>query len=111
MDHGEEAYDFRDSFGRQNDPIKTKDILHYQNDVPFVIWFSSKYASTYPDVVKRLQQATTRPMMLDQLGHLIFDLARIDTKAYRPSLDVISSDYKCPPRITYNNVDYDKICK
>lgn len=110
-DHGEEAYDFRSSFGRQNDPVKTKNILHYQNDVPFVIWFSDKYESTYPDVVSRIRKAASRPMMLDLLGHLIFDLARIDSPVYRSVRDVISPDYHCPPRITYNNVDYDKVCK
>ncbi len=110
-DHGEEAYDFRSSFGRQNDPIKTKEILHYQNDVPLIVWYSNKYANTFPEVVERIQKATKRPMMLDLLGYMIFDLARIDTKLYRSNLDVLSANYCCPPRITYNNVDYDKICK
>lgn len=110
-DHGEEAYDFRSSIGRQNDPHKTKDILHHQNDVPLIVWYSNKYASTFPDLVERIKKASSRPIMLDLLGYMIFDLARIDTSLYRSNLNVFSANYRCPPRITYNNVDYDKICK
>lgn len=110
-DHGEEAYDFRNSFGRQNDLVKTKEILHYQNDVPLVVWYSDTYAGNYPDVVQRIQQATARPMMLDILGYMIFDLARINSSIYRSNLNILSNDYKCPPRITYSDVNYDEVCK
>lgn len=110
-DHGEEAYDFRNCFGRQNDPVKNKDILHYQNDVPLVVWFSSKYAFEHPDVVTRLKQSAMRPMMLDLIGHMLLDIAQVKTEVYQSSHNVLSSDYHCPPRITYGNVDYDKVCR
>ena len=110
-DHGEEAYDFRDNIGRQNDPVKTKEILHCQNDVPLVVWHSDSFAKKHPDIVQRIRQAAPRPMMIDLLGYMVLGMAKVDTPVYRSDRDVLSPEYRCPPRITYNNVDYDKVCK
>ena len=112
-DHGEEVYDYRENSGRDDwgmgsDP---RQVLRWQYMVPFVVWCSDKYAATHPDIIKQLQNATSRPAMLDNACQLLFHLSDLKTPYYNKTRDVLSSDYVCPKRILNESIDCDSLIK
>ena len=112
-DHGEEVYDYRENSGRDDwgmgsDP---RQVLRWQYMVPFVVWCSDKYAATHPDIIKQLQNATSRPAMLDNVCQLLFHLSDLKTPYYNKTRDVLSSDYVCPKRILNESIDCDSLKK
>lgn len=112
-DHGEEVYDYRENSGRDDwgmgsDP---RQVLRWQYMVPFVVWCSDKYAVTHPDIIKQLQNATSRPAMLDNVCQLLFHLSDLETPYYNKTRDVLSSDYVCPKRILNESIDCDSLKK
>lgn len=112
-DHGEEVYDYRENSGRDDwgmgsDP---RQVLRWQYMVPFVVWCSDKYAATHPDNIKQLQNATSRPAMLDNVCQLLFHLSDLKTPYYNKTRDVLSSDYVCPKRILNESIDCDSLIK
>ena len=93
-DHGEEVYDYRENFGRDDwglgsDP---RQVLHYQYMVPFMVWCSDKYAARHPANIKQLRGATDRPAMLDNVCQLLFHLSGLQTPFYHPQRDILSPD-------------------
>lgn len=112
-DHGEEAYDYRDNYGRDawgmgKNPAQ---VIRWQYMVPFVVWCSDKYMTHNPDVVERLKNATSRPGMLDNVCHILFSLSGLKNPYYNDSRDLLSPSYHCPKRIINGNVDSDSITK
>lgn len=112
-DHGEEVYDYRENSGRDDwgmgsDP---RQVLRWQYMVPFVVWCSDKYAATHPDIIKQLQNATSRPAMLDNVCQLLFHLSDLKTPYYNKTRDVLSSNYVCPKRILNESIDCDSLKK
>lgn len=110
-DHGEEVYDYRENSGRDDwgmgsDP---RQVLRWQYMVPFVVWCSDKYAATHPDIIKQLQNATSRPAMLDNVCQLLFHLSDLKTPYYNKTRDVLSSDYVCPKRLLNEKIDCDSL--
>lgn len=110
-DHGEEVYDYRDNYGRDdwsmgNDP---QQVLRYQYMVPFVVWCSDKYLTLHPEMAEQLKKATHKPFMLDNTCHLLFRLAHLLTPYYNNSRDILSPDYHCPKRIINDQFDYDEV--
>ncbi len=93
-DHGEECYDYRDSFGRgQFDPETQPEGLHCQFDVPFMIWCSDKYMERHPDVVDDIRQSVHKPFRTDEICHVLFHLSGLKTGYYRPECDLLSPQY------------------
>ena len=109
-DHGEEVYDFRDSCGRQHGAL-TKNLVRYQFEIPFMIWCSDRFRENYPELCSLIASSVHRPLMTDNLCHLLFHLAGIETQAYISSRDVISPDYKCPKRLINDKVEYDEVMR
>ncbi len=112
-DHGEEVYDYRENSGRDDwgmgsDP---RQVLRWQYMVPFVVWCSDKYAATHPGIIKQLQNATSRPAMLDNVCQLLFHLSDLKTPYYKKTRDVLSSDYVCPKRLLNESIDCDSLKK
>ena len=110
-DHGEEVYDYRDNYGRDdwsmgNDP---QQVLRYQYMVPLVVWCSDKYLTLHPEMAEQLKKATHKPFMLDNTCHLLFRLAHLLTPYYNNSRDILSPDYHCPKRIINDQFDYDEV--
>ena len=106
-DHGEEIYDFRDAKGRNLDFEKNKNVIKYQNDIPFVIWCSDKYKQKYPDIIKDIENATDRKGMSDNVCQLLFKIAHIHTTIYKSNKDISSPNYQQTKRIVYDSYDYD----
>ena len=106
-DHGEEIYDYRDSRGRVASGINAN-LLRYQYDIPFFIWYSDKFKQKHMDVVYRIEKSVNRPFTSDNLCHLLFDIGSIKTVYRKSDRDLISPTYKCRKRIVNDSYDYDK---
>lgn len=106
-DHGEEVYDWRPSMGRKVDSM-SKDVVKYQFDIPFMVWCSDRYKAKYPKRVKAIRAALNRPMPSDITCNMLFHLAGMKTKYYRPRLDILNKEYKCPKRIINDKWDITK---
>lgn len=93
-DHGENVYDIGDCVGRLYD-------IPYFYDIPFMIWCSDKYKEQHADIVEAIQKSVDKPLISDNLCHLLMRLGGIKSVYYHESRDVLSSQYICPPRKYY----------
>lgn len=110
-DHGDEAYDYRDHCGRRTVKNPDAQLLHCQNDVPFMVWCSDYYIAHHPQLYEQLKAAANRPGMNHDAAHLMLRLAGINTPYYLPQCDISSPNYKPQPRIVYGKYNYDEIVK
>lgn len=109
-DHGEEIYDFRDHYGRTQEPTKTVELLKYQYEIPFMIWYSDKYKSNHPLVLNNVAAAVDRPFMNDNVCQILFGLAGLTTKYYHPERDILSPKFKAyDHRNVQNSINYEQI--
>jgi heptose-I-phosphate ethanolaminephosphotransferase len=90
-DHGEEVYDYRDAYGRNQEEI-TKYVL----DVPFMVWFSREYRDARD--VGPLESYRDRPFRLDDTIHSIIDIAGLKTRFFDPSRSIFSESYQMRAR-------------
>lgn len=94
-DHGEEIYDYRDSYGRVDFDAKTAKIgYRYQYEVPFMIWCSDKYQQKYPHIVSEMKKALHQPFRTDEICQVLFHIAQLHTPYYRGKYDVLSAGYE-----------------
>ena len=110
-DHGEEVYDYRPSYGRDDWELgdNARLSLQYQYCVPFMVWCSDLYRERHPETMEQLEKAVERPLMLDNTCHLLFSLAGLKTPYYHNTRDVLSDSYHCPPRLVNDKDNYDSI--
>lgn len=101
-DHGEDIYDTGDNLGRKVDSKQCYEI-------PFMIWCSDKYKEKHADIVEYIQKSVDKPLMSDNLCHLLMRLGGVKSDYYHVTRDVLSSQYECPSRIVANRIDYDKL--
>ncbi len=108
-DHGEEVYDYRDSFGRVKfEPEEQPQGLHCQYDVPFMIWCSDKYKECHPEVVDDIRRSLRKPFRTDEICQVLFHLADLKTAYYRPECDLLSNSYIKYRRTVGDGIRYDK---
>lgn len=116
-DHGDEVYDFRDHVGRSYD-FKTggRQAIHHQMDIPFLIYSSDSCRSAHPLLCAKVERATNRPFMTDDLPHMLLEIGCIATPSYVPTRSLINEQYNVgrprkPRAITPTvTVDYDVLC-
>lgn len=110
-DHGDEVYDYRDSFGRSHESIITKQRAMCQYEVPFMIWMSDKYKETHRGLVNQIEESVNRPFMTDDLPHLMLDLAGIECEWYDSSRSLINNQYNMNRKrlLEDSKQDYDEI--
>ena len=116
-DHGDEANDFRPHIGRA---FNLNEIgapgLHCQLDVPFMIYLTDSCRVRHPNLEQKIAAATRLPFMLDDLPHLLLDIAGISTPWYQPSRSIINENYNSQRRriidgySTTSPIDYDSVC-
>ena len=116
-DHGDEANDYRPHIGRDfNLNAAGAPGLHCQLDVPFLIYLTDSCRVRHPNLEQKIAAATRLPFMLDDLPHLLLDIAGISTPWYQPSRSIINENYKSQRRriidgySTTSPIDYDSIC-
>lgn len=107
-DHGEEVYDYRDSYGRISDGM-SRNQIKYLHEIPFIVWCSESFRNSYTETMKLIDKSVDRPFMIDNLYHMLLHLGNIRTKYYHSDRDIISSDFKPRKRIIVDQYDYDSI--
>lgn len=109
-DHGEELYDFRDHYGRTQERVKTRDMLKYQYEIPFMIWCSDYYMEKHPDLVSNIASAVDKPFMNDNVCQILMGLVGMKTKYYNPKRDLLSPQYEpYHHRIVQKSINYEAI--
>ena len=106
-DHGEEVFDY-DHRDHRPQAIFTPQVLLSEYRIPMWIWCSKEYAKHHPNIVSRIKQSVNKPFMTDDLSHLIFDLAGINSNDFHPERSVISPNYDTHrKRMIGPNYDHD----
>lgn len=110
-DHGDEVYDYRDVVGRTHEPVKQKQALKYQYEIPMVLWCSDQFIQRHPNTMQNIRRAILRPFSSDNVPQLLMGLSNIHSSFYEPKKDVLSNQYHCGKRIVQNTTDYDTVMK
>lgn len=111
-DHGEEVYDGQTArYGRNHTPTPDAATLRAEYEVPFMFWASARFRHKHPEVWRAVKAAQQRPFSTDDLPHLLFGLAGIQTPYYRPERDVLSPHFKPQRRLIKETVDYDAVMR
>ncbi len=110
-DHGEEVHDYRNFVGRSHESTLTPERAKYQFEVPFMVWISDSYKTNHPDVVTMVENAVNLPYMIDDLPHMMLDLAGIECDWFDPTRSVINSLFNANRRrlLLDSRLDYDEI--
>ena len=110
-DHGDEVYDYRNVVGRTHEPVKQKQALKYQYEIPMVLWCSDQFIQRHPNTMQNIRRAILRPFSSDNVPQLLMGLSNIHSSFYEPKKDVLSNQYHCGKRIVQNTTDYDAVMK
>ena len=110
-DHGDEVYDYREVVGRTHEPVKQKQALKYQYEIPMVLWCSDQFMDTHPTIIENIRKAILKPFSSDNVPQLLMGLSGIRSSFYEPKKDVLSNQYECGIRIVQNSTDYDAVMK
>lgn len=110
-DHGDEVYDYRDVVGRTHEPVKQKQALKYQYEIPMVLWCSDQFIQRHPNTMQNIRRAILRPFSSDNVPQLLMGLSNIHSSFYEPKKDVLSNQYHCGKRIVQNTTNYDAVMK
>lgn len=112
-DHGEEVYDYRDSFGRLDfDSDKIKEGLKYQYEIPFMIWCSNQYMEKNPFIVEQIKKALHRPFRTDDICQVLFHLSHLQSAYYKAAYDLLNPHYQVYDRMVGEGMfNYDRVIK
>lgn len=112
-DHGEEVHDYRNFISRDQTAKLTPEICKYQFEIPFMIWMSDTYKENHPDVVKQVESSLDKPFMIDDLPHLMLDIAGIDCEWFDPTRSLINEKYNVNRKrlLLDTKIDYDEMIK
>jgi heptose-I-phosphate ethanolaminephosphotransferase len=110
-DHGEEIFDGSPyMYGRMHGANIDYRLARNEMEIPFWIWGSPIYRESHPYGWQAIQNAKSRPLMIDVLPHLLLYLGGIYTPLYREELNIISPKYDMKrPRILKGVTDYNKL--
>ena len=110
-DHGEECFEGNRGFICRNHSAAIDwPLAHYEFEIPFWIYCSSKYIKTHRDIYRQIRRAKDRRYMTDALPHLLLYLAGISTPTYNAKYNILSNEYdEKRPRILKGSADYDKL--
>ena len=116
-DHGDEANDYRVHIGRESNPIaEGAPGLHCQFDIPFLIYLTDTCCILHPELEHKIAQSIHRPFMIDDLPHLLLDIAGIQVPWFDSTRSLINDKYNVHRRRMVNGfvnstpIDYDSIC-
>lgn len=88
-DHGENVYDEIGKLGHDYVPPYTRSEV----EIPFIVWLSPKYKSTYADKLTSVELNTKQPFMSDDLYNSVIDLNNIRCSNYDSSRSVFNESY------------------
>lgn len=112
-DHGDECYDELHRMGRlPGGSDYSPEVLRQEYQIPFWIWCSQSYIERHPEIVERIRMAQRLPFMIDDLSHLLLQLAGIRSPYYDESRSPISEHYNTKRvRIINGKCDFDMALK
>ncbi|HEX6266701.1 MAG TPA: phosphoethanolamine transferase, partial [Burkholderiales bacterium] len=84
-DHGENVYEFKAHYWKQF----TRDHV----EVPLVLWFSPEYARLAGEVIERARAAASLPFALEDLPHLVADIAGLRSAPLQRERSPLSPAY------------------
>ncbi len=108
-DHGEEAYDYRQYAGRSYESPLTQGQVKYQFEVPMMVWCSDSYRENHPDVVEQIKASLDRPWTVDDLSHLFYDLAGVQSPYFDETRSVIHPNFKVRRRMLVQEEYYEDV--
>lgn len=94
-DHGEEVYDYQDSCGRQvfGEVEMTPQNVKYQLEIPFIVWASESWKKKNGTEWTNIGEYTDRAFTTDNICHMLFRLAGINTKVYNNKRDLLDQEF------------------
>lgn len=112
-DHGEEVYDYRDSFGRVDfERGKIEEGLKCQYEIPFMIWCSNQYMDKHPAIIEQIKEALHRPFRTDDICQVLFHLSHLQSSYFKEVYDLLSPHYQNYERtVGEDMLNYDRIIK
>lgn len=109
-DHGDEVYDRRDFSGHG-----PSEFSRFVLEIPFMIYMSDRFKSSYPHIVERVKKAQNLAFMSDDFMHAMFDLLDIFCADSKKEASPFSKEYNAKrARIIHigdKAIDYDKEIK
>ena len=111
-DHGEEVYDYRDSFGRgklENKMLRQG--LRSQYEVPFMIWCSDKFKKNNPSIVVDIRRSLHKPFKTDEICQVLFHISKFKPLCYKKQRDLLSPYFQEYDRIVADGYNYDEIIR
>ena len=91
-DHGENVYDDGKTLGRVHNEY-SRELIESQYQIPMWIWCSPKYQALHPDMMERIRRAASQPFEIDDIPHLMLDLAGIKCKYFNPTRSPINPSF------------------
>jgi len=105
-DHGEDIWDLGEigarNVHRPNDPAW----LDRQYHIPFMVWMSDSFIANHKELYDRIKKSAERSGTLDDIGHLILGLGKIESCRYDPQRDLFNEDYKPIKRKTVEGYSF-----
>lgn len=107
-DHGEEAYDWRDSYDRTNESVVSQEVARNQYEIPLMFYMTDTFMAKHPDLAKQIRQSADRRFISTDISNVLFHLAGIKTSEYKEQHDILSEKYNTARRrIIRYDTDYD----
>lgn len=106
-DHGEDCWDMAPLEARNKQMPSDKAWLDRQFHIPFMVWMSDSFFEQYPEIAKRINEASQRKGMLDNFGQLVLGISGINTPYYRPTRDISNPRYTPRPLVTVSGYHLD----
>ena len=100
-DHGEDIFDDSRLRYLHASPIPT----YYQLHIPYIIWFSELYRSSYPDKYQKAFQHQLSPVSTNTVFHTMLDLASIETDNLDETLSLTNGGFVVRDRMYLDDHD------
>ncbi len=105
-DHGEDVCETDGYIGHGNAPHRPD--MRYQIRIPMFVWASRGFRESYPEKWEAVMASRHRPVISDDLPHILTDLSGIETSWFDPSRSFLNERFDSTAhRIVLNSVDYD----
>ncbi len=109
-DHGDEVNDYRPHIGRSHEFPPTRDQIINQFEVPMMIWCSDTYKQNHPKIIQQIRSSLNNSYSIDDISHLILDLAGIKSPHFDPTRSIINPNFKQRKRhILQSQFTYEQI--
>ncbi len=104
-DHGESLYEYKGKLGH----FVTS---RFTAEVPFLALMSEEFIQKHKETAQKIQSAKDKPFVIDDLIHLLCDVAQIQVQDYNATKNPLSAEFNAKKiRIFNQKADYDKELK